>query len=230
MYLLGNIKYEGTTLEPKPSGSIEVKRGGTLNYISTVFDVREGELHFNQPGSFFPSINFMADARVSNIKVQLEATGTLNNDPQIKLTSNPEKNQTEIIQILTLRDAYGNQTSNMSMADVLAIGLQMSILGDIEDTVKRTLGFDKFTFASGSGSALDTFKTKEIDNGQRNEEFNISIGKYVTDKLMLKYTQGINGQKITRFGFQYDINDNLGFSVEKEKSDYIFSLEARYKF
>ncbi len=229
MFLTGNVKYEGTTTHPKPSGIISVRRGGTVNYISTVFDIREGELHFNQPDSFFPSVNFQADARVSNIKVDLSVMGTLNN-MDIKLTSNPEKSQTEIMQILTLRDAYGNQTSNMTMADVLAIGLQMSILGDIEDVVKRTLGFDRFTFASGSGSALDTFTNKDIDNGERKDEFNISVGKYVTDKLMLRYTQGINGEKITRFGFQYDINDNLGFTVEKEKSDYIFSLEARYKF
>ena len=132
------------------------------------------------------------------------------------------------MQILTLRDAYGNQTSNMSMADILAIGLQMSILGDIEDTVKRTLGLDRFVFSSGSGSALDTFSSKESNN--QNEEFNISIGKYVTDKLMLKYTQGINGDKITRYGFQYDLNDNIGLTVEREKSEFIFSLEAQYKF
>ena len=229
MFLTGNVKYEGTTLHPKPSGIISIKRGGTLNYISTVFDIREGELYFNQPDSFFPSVNFQADARVSNIKVNLSVMGTLNN-MDLKLTSTPEKTQTEIMQILTLRDAYGNQTSNMTMADVLAIGLQMSILGDIEDVVKRTLGFDRFTFSSGSGSALDTFSNKEVNTGERKEEFNISVGKYVTDKLMLKYTQGINGERITRFGFQYDLNDNLGFTVEKEKGDYIFSLEARYKF
>ncbi len=230
MFLTGSVKYEGSTTRPKPSGIITVKRGATVNYISTVFDVREGELHFNQMDSFFPSLNFRADSRVSDIRVELSITGTLNN-AEMKLTSNPEKSQTEIIQILTLRDAYGNQTSNMSMADVLAIGLQMSILGDIEDTVKRNLGLDKFTFSSGSGSALDTFSSKEIDTGQqRNEQFNISVGKYVTDKLMLKYTQGINGEKITRYGFQYDINDNLGFTVEREKSEFIFSLEARYKF
>ncbi len=230
MYLTGNVKYEGTTRHPKPSGIISVKRGATLNYISTVFDVREGELYFNQMDSFLPSVNFRADTRLTDIRVELAVTGTLDNNMDIKLTSNPEKSQTEIVQILTLRDAYGNQTSNMSMADVLAIGLQMSILGDVEDTVKRNLGLDRFIFSSGSGSALDSFASKEIDTGQRNEEFNISIGKYVTDKLMLKYTQGINGERVTRYGFQYDINDNLGFTVEKEKREFIFSLEARYKF
>lgn len=229
MYLNGSVRYEGSTNHPKPSGVISVKRGATLNYISTVFDVTEGELHFNQMDSFFPSVNFQAGTRLTDIRVNLSATGTLN-EMDVQLTSNPEKSQTEIIQILTLRDAYGNQTSNMTMADILAIGLQMSILGDIEDSVRRNLGFDRFTFASGSGSALDSFTSKDMDNGQRNDDFHISVGKYVTDKLMLKYTQGINGEKITRFGFQYDLNDNLGFTVEHEKSDFIFSLEARYKF
>ena len=228
MYLTGSVRYEGSTTMPKPSGIISVKRGATVNYLSTVFDVNEGEMHFNQMGSFLPSLNFHANARVSNIRVELSVSGPLNN-AQVKLTSNPEKTETEIMQILTLRDAYGNQTSNMSMADILAIGLQMSILGDIEDSIKRTIGFDRFTFSSGSGSALDTFSTQD-DSNKHQEEFNISVGKYVTDKLMLKYTQGINGDKVTRYGFQYDLNDNLGFTVEKEKSEYIFSLEARYKF
>ena len=228
MYLTGSVRYEGSTTQPKPSGIISVKRGATVNYLSTVFDVAEGEMHFNQLGSFLPSLNFQANARVSNIRISLSVSGPLDN-AQVKLSSNPEKTETEIMQILTLRDAYGNQTSNMSMADILAIGLQMSILGDIEDSIKRTLGFDRFTFSSGSGSALDSFASKE-DSGEHREEFNISIGKYITDKLMLKYTQGINGDKITRYGFQYDINDNLGLTVERESSEFIFSLEARYKF
>lgn len=228
MYLTGSVKFENSTTHPKPSGIISVKRGATVNYLTTVFDVREGELFFNQLDSFLPSLNFSADARVSNIKIELSVTGPLDN-AQVKLTSNPEKTETEIMQILTLRDAYGNQTSNMSMADVLALGLQMSVLGDIEDTVKRNLGLDKFTFSSGSGSALDSFASKEDSNNQE-QEFNISVGKYVTDKLMLKYTQGINGDKVTRYGIQYDLNDNLGLTAERESSEFIFSLEARYKF
>lgn len=230
MYLTGSVRYEGSTLHQKPSGAITVKRGGTVNYLQTVFNVREGELYFNQIGSFLPSVNFLADTRVSNVRVELAVSGTIDN-MQIKLTSNPEKTETEIMQLLTLRDAYGNSTSSMSMADVLAIGLQMSILGDIEDSIKRTLGLDRFTFGSGSGSALDSFSSREPN--ERSEEkhsFHISIGKYVSDKVMLKYTQGFGGDRVTRYGIQYDINDNLGVTVERENSEYIFSLEARYKF
>lgn len=228
IYLTGGVRYEGSTLHPKPSGIIRAKRGATFNYLQTVFDVRECELYFNQVDSFMPSINFLADARVSNVKVELAFSGTFD-DPHKSLTSNPEKTETEIIQLLTLRDAYGNSTSNMSMTDILAIGLQMSILGDIEDTVKRTLGLDRFTFGTGSGSALENF-SHSTENRENQENFHVSIGKYVTDKLMLRYTQGFGSDKVTRYGFQYDINDNLGVTVEREKSEFIFSLEARYNF
>ena len=229
MYLTGSVKFENTTLHPKTSGLISVKRGGTVTYIQTVFNIREGEALFNQMDSFFPSLNLTADATVSNVKVELSVDGTLG-DMNLTLHSTPEMNSTEIAQLLTMRDASGNSTENLTVTDIVALGLQMSILGDIEDSVKRTLGLDKFTFASGSGTAFEDYAQKSNDNDKDKYEFNVSVGKYISDKFMLRYTQGINGDKIKRYGFQYDLNDNLGVTVEREDNEYIFSLEARYKF
>ena len=229
MYLTGSVKFENTTLHPKTSGLISVKRGGTVTYIQTVFNIREGEALFNQMDSFFPSLNLTADATVSNVKVELSVDGTLG-DMNLTLHSTPEMNSTEIAQLLTMRDASGNSTENLTVTDIVALGLQMSILGDIEDSVKRTLGLDKFTFASGSGTAFEDYAQKSNDNDKDKYEFNVSVGKYISDKFMLRYTQGINGDKIKRYGFQYDLNDNLGVTVEREENEYIFSLEARYKF
>ncbi len=235
MYLTGSVKFERSTTHPKTSGIINVKRGGTVTYIQTTFDIREGEMHFNQMDSFFPSVHFNADATVSNVKVFLAVDGAIGSDkkiPQIRLSSNPEMSETEIMQLLTLRDAYGKSTSNMTATDVLAIGLQMSILGDIEDGLRRTIGLDRFRFNTGSGSALDSYASKD-SNANANDsdpEFNIFVGKYITDKIMLRYTQGINGNHVKRYGLQYDFNDNLGLTVEREENEYIFSLEARYKF
>lgn len=226
MFLTGSVKFERSTQHPKTSGIVSVKRGGTVNYLQTVFDIREGEALFNQLESFFPSLHFVADTRLANAKINLSIDGALG-DAKIRLSSTPEMSETEIMQVLTMRDAYGNSTSNMTAADVLAIGLQLSVLGDIEDTVRRTLGFDRFTFASGSGSA---FENEAAENNAEQNEFNISVGKYVSDKFMLRYTQGITGDKIARYGFQYDLSDNFGVTVERENSNYIFSLEARYKF
>ena len=226
MYLTGSAHFEGTTRHPKTSGTISVKRGGTLTYANSVFDIREGEAHFNQIDSFFPTIHFAADTKFSRTTVFLTLDGSLNN-MDLKLTSNPEMSQTEIVNLLTLRENYAEGKGNITASDILAIGLQMSLLADVEDTVRKTLGVDQFRLTRGNGSAF-TFKEEE-DNRKQNE-FNVFIGKYISDKIMLRYTQGITGDKITRFGFQYDINNNIGITVERERGNYIFGLEARYNF
>lgn len=227
MFLTGAVQFEGTTVHPKTSGSFRVKRGGTLTYIQTVFDIKEGEALFNQFDSFMPSIHFDSEAKISKTKINLAVDGVLG-ETVVKLSSNPEMSETEIMQFLTFRDAYDRgDANNVTAMDVLTIGLQLSVLGDIEDTIRRTLGFDQFTLSRGNGSAFDTYSQEA--NSEQNE-FNVFLGKYVTDKVMLRVTQGINGDKLTRYGVQYDINDNLGFIVEQEQGDFIFGIEARYNF
>lgn len=226
MYLVGSAHFEGSTNHPRQSGTISVKRGGTLTYANSVFDIREGEAFFNQMDSFFPSIHFAADTKFSRTKVFINLDGSLNN-MQINLSSSPEMTQTEIINLLTLRENYADGKGNITASDILAIGLQMSLLADVEDTVRKTLGFDQFRLTRGNGSAFDTY---EEESNNRQKEFNIFIGKYISDKIMLRYTQGITGDKITRYGFQYDINDHIGFTVEREKGKYIFGLEAKFNF
>lgn len=226
MYLSGSVRFEGISRFPNPSGSIIVKRGGTITYTSNIFDIREGEAYFNQQGSFFPTISFAADTRVGNTKIYLRIDGTLQN-MSMRLWSSPEMSQTEIFKLLTLRGSYDRNKDSVSAADILTIGLQMSVLADIEDSVKRTLGLDKFIIARGTGSAFDTY---DQDENKRQNEFNVSIGKYVTDKIMLRLTQGINGDRITRYGIQYDLNENLSFTLEQERNQLIVGVEARYRF
>lgn len=226
MFITGSANFEGTTLFPKPSGLMTVRRGGTVTYLQTVFDVKEGEAHFNQVGSFFPNLKFRAETKLTRTTITLGVEGTLDN-MQLKLESNPAMSQTEIMQALTFRDAYDRGESKVGLADALSIGLQMSVIGEIEDTVKRNLGLDRFILTSGSGSA---FNRNSHEDEERENEFHLSIGKYVTDKLMLKYTQGINGQRISRFGLQYDINKNIGVTLDHESGEFIFGFEARYDF
>ena len=103
----------------------------------------------------------------------------------------------------------------------------MSLLADVEDTVRKTLGFDQFRLTRGNGSAFDFHDEEE---NRRQNEFNVFIGKYISDKIMLRYTQGITGDRISRYGFQYDINDRIGVTVEREDGKFIFGFEAKFNF
>ena len=229
MYFTGNAHFGGTTEHPKTSGSIYVKRGGTLTYIESVFNIREGEAHFNQLDSLFPTVHFFAETKIDRTKVFLGVDGTIDNLKFI-LTSSPEMTQEEIIQLLTLREAYSKDGGNsLSTADALAIGLRMTVLSDIEDALKRTLGIDQLTVSRGSGSMFESHNPGEQSN-DRNKDYNIKIGKHINDKLMIRYTRGFGSHHVNRYGIQYDFNDNFGLTIEREGKDYIFSIEARYKF
>ena len=105
----------------------------------------------------------------------------------------------------------------------------MTLLGDIEDALKKTLGIDQFTVSRGSGSMFERHTPGER-NTKDKEDYNVKIGKYINDKLMIRYTRGFGSHQVNRYGLQYDFNDNLGFTIEREGKDYIFSFEARYKF
>lgn len=230
MYLTGNAHFAGTTRYPKTSGSIYVKRGGTLTYVESVFNIREGEAHFNQLGSFFPTVHFFAETKIDRTKIFLGVDGTIDNMKFI-LTSSPEMTQEEIIRLLTLREAYSKNGGNsLSTADALAIGLRMTVLSDIEDALKRTLGIDQLTVSRGSGSMLENHFANEQGGGERDKDYNIKIGKYINDKLMIRYTRGFGSHHVNRYGIQYDFNDNIGLTIEREGKNYIFSIEARYKF
>ena len=230
MYLTGNARFEGTTNYPKTSGAINVKRGGTLTYLESVFNIREGEAHFNQIGTFFPSLHFYAETKIDSTRIFLYVDGPPDNI-KFKLGSSPEMSETEIIRLLTFRSAYsrGDDVS-LSGADALAIGLQMTVIGEIEDALKRTLGIDQFTVSRGSGSMLESHTPGDQDANDRDKDYHFTIGKYIGNKFMVRYTHGFGSHNINRFGIRYDFNDNLGLSIDQEGKHFIFSIEARYKF
>ena len=145
----------------------------------------------------------------------------------LQLTASPEMSQTQIIQLLTLRNAYRDGQSNMDVGDLLSVGLQMSFLSEVEDVIRNLLYMDQFMISRGSGSAFDTH-TAETDTNKY--DFNVEMGKYISDKVMLKYTRGLGGDNINRYGVQYDMSDKFGFTLEREGGAYIVGLEARMSF
>lgn len=226
LYLGGQFHIGGIVSHPKMSGSLQVKRGGTINYLKTEFKIREGLATFDQVASFLPSIDFFADTRLTQAKVFLSAKGPLDK-MEIKLTSSPEMSQTQIIQLLTLRDAYKNGQKNMNAGDMLSVGIQMSFLSEVEDILRDFLFLDQFTVSRGSGSIYDRH---DLENETNKYDFNVQMGKYISDRVMVKYTRSLGGQNVNRYGLQYDFNDKLGLTFDREGSGYIVGLEARMSF
>ena len=73
-------------------------------------------------------------------------------------------------------------------------------------------------------------RKKKGDNSDR-EAYNITIGKYVTDKVMLRYTHGINHDR-HRYSVRYDFDDRFSAVVghSTEHNNNWIGIESRIRF
>lgn len=225
--LRGSAHFGGTTRYPQSSGTIEVTRG-KINYLKTVFDVREGTAYFNQVNSFLPMIHLSADTKIDRSRIYFNLDGPVDK-MTTKLSSDSNMSDSEILQLLTLRSNYraGGTTENSSeLANIVDIGLRMSFLSAVDSIVRNAMQVDEFNIVRDTTQVL----SEETGVSSNKEVYNVEIGKYISDKYMLKYTQGIgyNKNKVT---VQYDVNDRIGLTGSVDSNNkYIMGIEARFKF
>lgn len=227
-YLTGDAHFGGTTRHPRPSGQFRVKRGGTVSYIKNIFRIREGTATFDQVDTFLPSIHFRADTKLGSTRIMLGLEGTLDNHMKVLLTSSPEFSETEILRMLTLRNAYQHGDAEIGVADVFNIGLSMSVVSELEEQMRSLLWLDTFRISRGNGSALE--QQNRGESGKDDDDvYNVEMGKRISEHMQLHYVRGI-GDHTQRYGMQYDVNDFMGLTLDRENGDYVFGIEAQYRF
>ena len=101
----------------------------------------------------------------------------------------------------------------------------MSVLGEVQHAIRDLLQLDEFTLSTG------TFEKGEKGADKSTiEAYNVQIGKYVTDKVMLRYTQSLT-EDMRRYGVRYDFTDRFSaFAMHDEKNRNWFGFEARISF
>jgi len=120
------------------------------------------------------------------------------------------------------------------MKNLLAAGLQMTVLGNVEDFLHTTFGIDEFRIFQGSidtgvGLMIDSRMIQHASKEER-EQFNIYVGKYITDKILVSYTMSFDN-KDKRFAVQYELDKriSLGASIDEDSKMY-YGIEYRISF
>ncbi len=232
IWVFGKAHFGRTLKYPDTDGTFKVKRG-TVSYLNTDFKVLEGQAKFDQVLSFIPSVHLRAETKIDRVKVLMSI-----DDPadqmQLKLTSTPAMNEQNIISLLTLRSRYfDKQDSNNNafgrdeLVGMLELGLQMSFVGAVENTVRDFFNIDEFKLVRDTIS-LEGFSTGR--RSDREEVYNIQIGKYLTDRFMLRYTMGV-GYDGYNFGLYYDVNPHIRtIATIDEDKDTFYGLETYFRF
>lgn len=223
MFLEGKVKFEGTLGEPKASGKLSVNKG-YLKYLKNRFRITEGQAKF-VTGSVIPELNVRSMANVKNYRISLQAEGPAT-QMKLKLTSEPNLSERQIISLLTFGRNVGN-ASGVTSEDANALltsSLQSLAFGYIEDVLQDTLGLDLVNITTGSLDGKDSRDLQEKNN------FNVTIGKYVVPDLMVTLTRGLKNDHVS-YGFQYDINRSVSATgwINNENKRYL-GAQWRYRF
>lgn len=218
--LEGSAHFGGTTRYPRSSGSIRVLRG-KVNYLKTPFTVREGTLAFSNVGSFLPMVKFEADTRLSKTRVYLSVSGPID-EMKLGLRSSPDMRREDILKLLTFRVNPSEAGKDNDYSSFAELGLQMAVLSALEAQMRDFLQLDEFSI----NRDLD----RTTGDRSNKEQYNVEIGKYISDKVMLTLLKGIGSRKV-RYGVQYDFNDRFNVSVKRDEDKaFLFGVEARFSF
>ncbi len=233
----GKVKLAGSTVKPDASGRITATRG-TVNYLQTQFKVKDGSVDFIQFASFEPVIRLSAETRLQNTVVRLNISGPVSG-MEFNLTSDPAMSQQELLSLLTLRSRYFDKQSGADkgfgrdeVLSLLDAGLQMRFVSEVEGAFRDAFGLDDFRVVRDTLWSTDESgkNSKNSDLPAGREVYNIEMSKYVTDRLMLSYTMGIDHNQHSA-AFRYDFNRRISLtgSLDDENKGRL-GLETRFRF
>ena len=215
IWLNGGIHIKGSTLFPIVDGTIKADKG-TISYLRTDFKLQKAGLVWVEPGTFLPNVNLESTARFSRYRIYMKVNGPVEK-MDLVLTSDPPLERNTIVRMLTLqRDTAGsNEVTSEDMNNLMTVGLQMTVLGDVETWIKQTLGLDQFRIYTGkvrSGIGFESAKdrSQDLTTDERNQ-YNVLVSKYLNNNFMFGYTTSFDALDRSIFG-QYDISRHMNIT------------------
>jgi translocation and assembly module TamB len=151
--LAGRVAIRGTMAEPRPEGALTLRRG-SFNLLGTALTLTEGRVGMDTAAPLDPAIDFAASTRTSTTNATVRVTGRASS-PEIRLTSEPELPQDEILAQLLLGRPVA-QLNALQLAQIAAGLAELSGTGTGLDPLGRIrggLGLDRLALGATEGGA-----------------------------------------------------------------------------
>jgi translocation and assembly module TamB len=197
----GELAITGTLAKPVPVGAFVLRRGD-LNIIGNNLDIRRGRVSFS--GDFMPDIDFLAEARATDITAQIGVTGTAA-APVFTFSSQPELPQDEILSRILFAKASGSLTAFQAIQLAEAASEFSNGSGPFE-RLRKSLGL-----GGGKGGllgALPPSVSKRIhvgvQTGATPAESGLTIDFDVTRHVRVRGEADANGATAIGIGTEYE--------------------------
>ncbi|MDO9555048.1 MAG: translocation/assembly module TamB domain-containing protein, partial [Atribacterota bacterium] len=236
--LVGGLKVQGALSAPKLNGGLQIKQGH-IAFLDKKFRVFEGKVIFADSTGEDMILDIRAKTEIDDIDVFLNVSGILA-QPTITLSSSPVLSESEIISLLMFNKNYAGLTEGElgtilkeEMINLIAQGLSIRFLNQIEDKVADSFGLDEFK--------IETIFKKDQDSnltffpGFALEALAFKVGKYFSENFYLTYSAPLFEMGIGNLELEYKLKNDLTLSTQVgspglQEDEFELKFELQYEF
>ncbi|MBA7607065.1 hypothetical protein ES703_14217 [subsurface metagenome] len=236
--LVGGLKVQGDLSAPKLNGGLQIKQG-YIAFLDKKFRVFEGKVIFADSTGEDMILDIRAKTEIDDIDVFLNVSGILA-QPTITLSSSPALSESEIISLLMFNKNYAGLTEGEmgtilkeEMINLIAQGLSIRFLNQIEDEIANSLGLDEFK--------IETIFKKEQDSDLAFipifalETLALKVGKYFSENFYLTYSAPLFEMGIGDLELEYKLKNDLTLSTQigsvgSQDGEFELKFELQYEF
>jgi autotransporter translocation and assembly factor TamB len=216
----GALHIKGSLMQPELGGEV-TSRQGVVTFYSQTFKVSRGAAIFSYSQSFNPFLDVEASLVTPKAEVIVTLKGQLGTDLVPVLSSRPALPQKEIFALLNWSELSGEKPLTID-----------SVVGGNLGAVTDTLFGDLF-FRIGNVLNVDYFY---LQTDYRSNEYRLSVGDYITDKLFLSYTTPsfvvpLDKENLEKYNLDYHLSPKISLGGSYSISEgYSWRLSYSLKF
>jgi autotransporter translocation and assembly factor TamB len=236
--LVGSLKVQGALSAPKLNGTFEIKQGHVI-FLDKRFRVSAGKVIFTDSTGGDMILDIRAKAEIDDIDVFVSISGILA-QPMVTFSSSPVLSESEIISLLMFNKNYAGLTEGEmgtilkeEMINLIAQGLSIRFLNQIEDEIANSLGLDEFK--------IETIFKQEQDSdltfipGFAIETLALKVGKYFSENFYLTYSAPLFEMGIGDLELEYKLSDDLTLNTQvgsmgSQDGEFELKFELQYEF
>jgi autotransporter translocation and assembly factor TamB len=236
--LVGGLKVQGALSAPILNGAFEIKQGHVI-FLDKKFRVSAGKVIFADSTGEDMILDIRAKTKIDDIDVFVSIGGILA-QPMVAFSSSPVLSESEIISLLMFNKNYAGLTEGEmgtilkeEMINLIAQGLSIRFLNQIEDEIANSLGLDEFK--------IETIFKQEQDSdltfipGFALETLALKVGKYFSENFYLTYSAPLFEIGIGDLELEYKISDDLTLNTQvgsmgSQDGEFELKFELQYEF
>lgn len=236
--LVGGVKVQGSLSAPKLNGELQIKQGHIF-FLDKKFRVSTGKVIFNESSGENMILDIRAKTEIDDIDVFVSVSGILA-QPMVTLSSSPALSESEIISLLMFNKNYAGLTEGEmgtilkeEMINLIAQGLSIRFLNQIEDEIANSLGLDEFK--------IETIFKKEQDSDLAFipifalEALAFKVGKYFSENFYLTYSAPLFEMGIGDLELEFKLSDDLTLNTQlgafsPQDGEFELKFELQYEF